>query len=115
MRAPKHWLCKFVVKVTYNSSIAHFHSYFRFHSIGLRKYGINSLRSLLVSLIPPAIFIAVMSMQLRYFNPKISSGIVSDASSLSMFSFHSSRTQTSTASRDSATVVDVPAESQEES
>ncbi|CAI8013642.1 Piezo-type mechanosensitive ion channel component 1 [Geodia barretti] len=40
-----------------------------FRSIGLRKYGINSLRSLCVSLIPPAVFIAVMAIQLRYFNP----------------------------------------------
>ena len=43
--------------------------YHRFRSIGLRKYGINSLRSLFVSLIPPAVFIAVMAIQLRYFNP----------------------------------------------
>ncbi len=41
----------------------------RFNSIGLRKYGINSLKSLLISLVPPAIFIAVMAMQLRYFSP----------------------------------------------
>ena len=46
---------------------------YRFRSIGLRKYGINSLRDLCVSTIPPAVFIAVMAIQLRYFNPLLSS------------------------------------------
>lgn len=84
------------------------HLYFvhRFHSIGLRKYGINSLRSLLISLIPPTIFIAVMAMQLRYFSPKMS-GTASDnlPQDLNTSAVHSS---SSPAARSSAMMVNVP-------
>ncbi len=41
----------------------------RFNTIGLTKFD-NDFRSLVVSLIPPAVFIAVLAMQLRYFTPK---------------------------------------------
>lgn len=41
----------------------------RFSSIGLFKFETNPVRSLAVSLVPPAVFIAVMALQLRYFRP----------------------------------------------
>ena len=41
----------------------------RFDTIGLTQFG-NDLRSLAVFLIPPAVFIAVLAMQLRYFSPQ---------------------------------------------
>lgn len=34
------------------------------------KFDIGEFRSLAISLIPPAVFIAVLAMQLRYFTPK---------------------------------------------
>ena len=47
--------------------------YFSVHSfdtIGLMKFDIGEFHSLAISLIPPAVFIAVLAMQLRYFTPK---------------------------------------------
>ncbi len=41
----------------------------RFDTIGLTQFD-NNLRSLAVSLIPSAVFIAVLAMQLRYFSPQ---------------------------------------------
>lgn len=84
----------------------------RFHSIGLRKYGINSLRSLLISLIPPTIFIAVMAMQLRYFSPKMSG--IGSANLPLHFNNSALHSSSSPADRTSAMMVNVPLESQEE-
>ena len=83
-----------------------------FHSIGLRKYGITSLRSLLISLVPPAIFIAVMAMQLRYFAPTWSSRAAPDVSSLDLSSLLPATLRSSFSqphpTRDSVMVVDMP-------
>ena len=48
----------------------HLSSLCRFDTIGLMEFSINEFRSLAVSLIPPAVFIAVLALQLRYFTPK---------------------------------------------
>jgi len=49
------WLCLFALH--------------RFASIGLFEFDTQQTRSLIVSLVPPTIFIAVMALQLRYFRP----------------------------------------------
>ncbi len=41
-------------------------------SIGFLEYDNTRFRTLLVTLVPPAVFIAVMAMQLRYFRPRSS-------------------------------------------
>ena len=91
----------------------------RFYSIGLRKYGTNTLRSLLISLIPPVIFIAVMAMQLRFFSPVMSRGNFSDTSSLDLSrllpsSLRSSFSQSGLDTKDSAMEAATPAENLEE-
>lgn len=42
----------------------------RFSSIGLFEYDNRNFRTLLVTLVPPAVFIAVMALQLRFFKPR---------------------------------------------
>lgn len=94
---------------------------YRFNSIGLRKYGINSLSSLIVSLIPPAIFIAVMALQLRYFKPswtrttppEISMSSL-DLTSLLPAALRSSYIHTPPPTRDSMVVVDERTQEDEE-
>lgn len=44
--------------------------YYRFESIGFIQYSESGLRTLLITLVPPAVFIAVMSLQLRFFNSR---------------------------------------------
>ena len=44
----------------------------RFKSVGFLEYDNREFRTLLVTLVPPAVFIAVMAMQLRYFRPRSS-------------------------------------------
>ena len=49
-----------------------------FKSIGFLEYDNRRFRTLLVTLVPPAVFIAVMAMQLRYFRPRSSAATAGD-------------------------------------
>lgn len=49
-----------------------------FKSIGFLEYDNRQFRTLLVTLVPPAVFIAVMAMQLRYFRPRSSAATAGD-------------------------------------
>ena len=44
--------------------------YYRFESIGFIQYSDSGLRTLLMTLVPPAVFIAVMALQIRFFNSR---------------------------------------------
>ena len=59
---------------------SHFHYsiYLSLKSIGLINYEISidnlqRVRDLLAIIVPPAVFVAVMALQLKYFSPHISS------------------------------------------
>lgn len=50
----------------------------RFMSVGFLEYDYAQFQTLLVTLVPPAVFIAVMAMQLRYFRPRSSAATAGD-------------------------------------
>ena len=62
--------CELSSLITKVMIIAYYFVYCRFESIGFIQYSDSGFQTLLMTLVPPAVFIAVMALQLRYFNPQ---------------------------------------------
>lgn len=58
----------------------------RYTSVGLQRYD-STFQSLFTTLVPPAIFVAVMAMQLRYFKPSLFAGQTTALANLDVSSF----------------------------